>query len=923
MSTEKKVPIPARVYNASQDGHVAGAVDIIDDNKNKTQATINAEVDATFNQMNDEIEALEKQDVVPVDSLPTVSSANPKKIYRVVGSTTYTDYMVNSTGDDWKKLATFEFPGIDDEPTAGSENLVKSGGTRLFVEDESLYPYSLYQGAILDNWNYRSTETDRVTTKAFLVSTKKIKIQWNSAKYQIVVLKYDGSTTVNTGWISTGEETIEGQVRVAINIRLNTNADFTPSDADDLALLVFAEKSATDVFNEYKVSNDGRLSDLEKNVNYSKKQYFGVSDYVQGITNRNGGINTDSTRITTGRLYPQGEIKIIIPAGMKCSMFYGTSTPMTDAGWVISNGGSYTIPYDNSHKVVGLNFGYTNNASITPSDATNIVVIINTLLYNKVVGLEQGLSNTNGRIDSLEPLNDTAISSVSWRDVMNLWNEDTKLKDMHVSRQSTMVPNKNSALGYWKIQNNKAVVETSGNTEYLEITTFPGDYNVVYLCNYANTVYHVIYTDDDYNVLAKGYLGVSPTSQKINISLITPPKATKLLVNSRQQLIRWFKLDERYGVNDKVLNAPAINDGLHEKSPSSQVTVFDDITCLCCSYYVATSSWGEGSGVNKLSIFPINQPYNVFFKTVPTELFNLYDTNVIACGSNVFRMIGHDNGAFRYLDYNFDTDTFGTVQTCLFNGSELTRTAILDYIESQGFTVDRTIAKIVLSCRPNGKVNAAEKYLTLISSKNYAVSCYTPDNGANIYPIAVIPEHAESEATFVPNGNKLYALIRQDAALAGEEYIHGCIKLLTADYDAANHACSNWTTGVAIDYSTNSRPDIAVYKGKVLILVESQRGRPYGTNGSASMGRHGFRLLYGTGADPNLYNAILDIYAKWSTTEQTLLINADTDIYVVYEGARNWGYKNAGGTYGTGRGELIFAKVGEYVEKENILLSNE
>lgn len=136
MSTEKKVPIPARVYNASQGGHVAGAVDIIDDNKNKTQATINAENDAKFNQMDDEIEALEKQDVVPVNLLPAISSANPKKIYRVVGSTTYTDYMVNSTGDGWKELATFEFPGIDDEPTAGSDNLVKSGGVYTKIKTE-------------------------------------------------------------------------------------------------------------------------------------------------------------------------------------------------------------------------------------------------------------------------------------------------------------------------------------------------------------------------------------------------------------------------------------------------------------------------------------------------------------------------------------------------------------------------------------------------------------------------------------------------------------------------------------------------------------------------------------------------------------------------------------------------------------------
>ncbi len=44
MSTEKKVPIPARVYNAAEGGHVAGTEDIIDDASGKTQKEINAEI---------------------------------------------------------------------------------------------------------------------------------------------------------------------------------------------------------------------------------------------------------------------------------------------------------------------------------------------------------------------------------------------------------------------------------------------------------------------------------------------------------------------------------------------------------------------------------------------------------------------------------------------------------------------------------------------------------------------------------------------------------------------------------------------------------------------------------------------------------------------------------------------------------------
>lgn len=78
--------------------------------------------------LENEIDNVNRQDVVPVDTLPSVATADPRKIYRVVGSTSYTDYMVNAAGDGWKKLAEYTFPGVDNVPTAGSNDLAKSGG---------------------------------------------------------------------------------------------------------------------------------------------------------------------------------------------------------------------------------------------------------------------------------------------------------------------------------------------------------------------------------------------------------------------------------------------------------------------------------------------------------------------------------------------------------------------------------------------------------------------------------------------------------------------------------------------------------------------------------------------------------------------------------------------------------------------------
>ena len=145
--------IPGEIANAAIDEHgnrkpVTRTQHIFDDAKGKKQSEVNADVDNTLNQLSDEIDAVNTQDYVPVDTLPAVATADPKKIYRLTGETSYTDYMVNASGDGWKALATYEFPGIDDEPTVGSDNLVKSDGVaELYVKPQPIKLYNGYVGA--------------------------------------------------------------------------------------------------------------------------------------------------------------------------------------------------------------------------------------------------------------------------------------------------------------------------------------------------------------------------------------------------------------------------------------------------------------------------------------------------------------------------------------------------------------------------------------------------------------------------------------------------------------------------------------------------------------------------------------------------------------------------------------------------------
>lgn len=82
------------------------------------------------NQLQQLYENLTQTDVVPVPfSEWPLSNLSKKKIYRVSGTSSYTDYMYDETNDRIVSMGTYN-NGIDDTPTSGSDNFPLSGGFR-------------------------------------------------------------------------------------------------------------------------------------------------------------------------------------------------------------------------------------------------------------------------------------------------------------------------------------------------------------------------------------------------------------------------------------------------------------------------------------------------------------------------------------------------------------------------------------------------------------------------------------------------------------------------------------------------------------------------------------------------------------------------------------------------------------------------
>ena len=90
-------------------------------------------IDSRMDAQDAVIATLHGNTVVVVADHTDVSSPAANTIYREQGTSSYTDWMYYNGA--WKDIATYSMPGIDNEPTEGSGNLVKSGGVFSQIDE--------------------------------------------------------------------------------------------------------------------------------------------------------------------------------------------------------------------------------------------------------------------------------------------------------------------------------------------------------------------------------------------------------------------------------------------------------------------------------------------------------------------------------------------------------------------------------------------------------------------------------------------------------------------------------------------------------------------------------------------------------------------------------------------------------------------
>ena len=150
----KNIEIGGRLHSVATEHIVAGANEIQDDTLNKTQAQINGEVNNTLEIHDSVIEGLNSQNYESytatdettdvTDVLPDLGAVNT--VYRLgkwdgtqYDTTQYAEYTWINTGIDQGEYVLLDVKnyGIDDEPTAGSNNVVKSDAIHKAVNIKS------------------------------------------------------------------------------------------------------------------------------------------------------------------------------------------------------------------------------------------------------------------------------------------------------------------------------------------------------------------------------------------------------------------------------------------------------------------------------------------------------------------------------------------------------------------------------------------------------------------------------------------------------------------------------------------------------------------------------------------------------------------------------------------------------------------
>lgn len=297
-------------------------------------------------------EALTQTDVV-VGALPGSGTAG--KIYRVPGTTSYSDYMWN--GSSFVKMAEYD-NATDDAPTASSNNLVKSGGVYSSINTLNSRGANALMGALAQS--NKVTISDTRTTNYNLGANYTLLSGVTIPQGTRIGIDY----TVNSGTVDD---------RILITLKRSDNTWYEPSAGTTeittqatyygIGFKVVSGGSATNGNISAYVYIDTSVSVLESDPHINYSNVAGKGSY--GYIDSEGVIHSSTvTRYLIYHMYVGQMIRVRVNNATNVAVI---STKVGDGD---------IVPRVMSHAYPNL----TQSASYTPTEDCDVYVCYNTSL---------------------------------------------------------------------------------------------------------------------------------------------------------------------------------------------------------------------------------------------------------------------------------------------------------------------------------------------------------------------------------------------------------------------------------------------------------------------------------------------------------------------------------------------------------------
>lgn len=402
--TEKISYIPARLKSAAKGGFVTGAEDVRDDRLGMSQERVNEALENGINALDSQgyehAEATEQTTDV-TDLLPATGEKN--KLYQVAfwdGEQYNTNAYAQYTWDgEQYKLMSVKNPGIDDEPTAGSKNLLISRPVWHDIMGEKYtigqLPLTIEQGGLTVDGGVPYDNSTVIRTSFVDVRDVEAISLINPKQLLCRIFEYDNGKTFIRSYARTDDQKIVIENGVSyIRIRMNEGeGDITPANAGGFAI-ISSRSYILDKINELGIEHN----DLSLKIGLIK-----IGKWEQGGLYAGSGLPYNTTiAIRTDFIQASGIINICNPNGESWKIYQYDENKEFVRGRSAKTDTYYQ--YELGDEIRYIRLQLNDAVSIVPSRADGFYITDSTSYYTHMLAALHDEINAKGEGKSISIL---------------------------------------------------------------------------------------------------------------------------------------------------------------------------------------------------------------------------------------------------------------------------------------------------------------------------------------------------------------------------------------------------------------------------------------------------------------------------------------------------------------------------------------